>query len=399
MKKIIIRFGRDKSLLRRHPWIFSGAILDHGGAASGDIVRVVAENGQYLCTAAFSAASQIAARVLSFDERDVIDEAFYQQRIAAAIYRRRHLAATGNAYRLIHGESDGLPGMVADKFGDVAVLQLSTAGIDPQRELLARLLEAATGATTIYERSDADVRKLEGLPEQTGLLRGQPLAAQTLISENGMVIEVDIAHGHKTGFYLDQRDNRVLTRALANGADVLNTFCYSGTMSVAAMLGGAKSVLSIDSSGPALESGKRIAALNQCDADRMEWMEADVFTHLRKLRDQGRSFDLIILDPPKLAPTAHHVEKATRAYKDINLLGLKLLRPGGYLMTYSCSGGVSIDLFQKIVAGAALDAGVDAQIVQRLSAGSDHPVSIHFPEGEYLKGLLLVKTQGTKASP
>ncbi len=390
MKKIIIKAGRDKSILRRHPWIFSGAIKS-ADAASGDVVKVVAEDGRYLATAAYSAPSQIAARILSFDENTLIDEMFYRARITAAIDRRSDIAAVSNAYRLIHGESDGLPGIVADKYGDVVVLQFSTAGIEPQRELIADLLMALTHAKTIYERSDADVRKLEGLPERNGLLRGDALHGPTVIVENDMQIEVDIADGHKTGFYLDQRENRALTTALSAGKDVLNCFCYSATMSIAAMLGGAASVVSIDSSAPALETGKRIAALNKCDEARMQWVEADVFAHLRKLRDQGKFFDLIILDPPKLAPTTHHVEKASRAYKDINLLGFKLLRPGGMLMTYSCSGGVSVDLFQKIVAGAALDAGVDAQITKRLSAGSDHPVSIHFPEGEYLKGLLLRK--------
>jgi 23S rRNA (cytosine1962-C5)-methyltransferase len=391
MKKIIIKSGREKSLLRRHPWVFSGAIKSTDAAESGDIVTLQTEAGQYLGTAAFSAQSQIAARVLSFDARDVIDEAFYRQRIEAAILRRQPLRATTNAYRLIHGESDGLPGVVADLFNDTVVLQLSTAGIDSQRDLLARLLQEAAGARTIYERSDADVRKLEGLPERNGFICGEALNDETMIDENGIKIQVDIAHGHKTGFYLDQRDNRALTRDIAKDCDVLNTFCYTGTMSVAAMLGGAKSVMSIDSSSSALAAGKVIAMKNQCDDSKMEWCEADVFTHLRKLRDMGRQFDLIILDPPKLAPTTHHVEKASRAYKDINLLGFKLLRAGGKLMTYSCSGGVSVDLFQKIVAGAALDASVDAQIIQRLSAGSDHPVSIHFPEGEYLKGLLLTK--------
>jgi 23S rRNA (cytosine1962-C5)-methyltransferase len=390
MKKLIINAGRDKSILRRHPWIFSGAIKSVT-AESGDVVRVVAEDGRYLATAVYSAQSQIAARILSFDERTVIDEAFYRSRISAAIDRRTDIAAVSNAYRLIHGESDGLPGIVADRYGDVVVLQLSTAGIEPQRELIADLLVALTQAKTIFERSDADVRKLEGLPERNGLLRGAALEGPTVIVENGMQIEVDIAHGHKTGFYLDQRENRALTTALSKGKDVLNCFCYSATMSTAAMLGGAASVVSIDSSAPALATGRRIATMNGCAADQMEWVEADVFAHLRKLRDQGIFFDLIILDPPKLAPTTHHVEKASRAYKDINLLGFKLLRPGGMLMTYSCSGGVSVDLFQKIVAGAALDAGVDAQITRRLSAGGDHPVSIHFPEGEYLKGLLLRK--------
>jgi len=390
MKKIILKAGRDKSILRRHPWIFSGAIKS-AAAESGDVVKVVAEDGRYLATAAYSAPSQIAARILSFDESTVIDEAFYRSRIKAAIDRRADIAAVSNAYRLIHGESDGLPGIVADKYADVVVLQLSTAGIEPQRELIADLLVTLTQANTIFERSDADVRKLEGLPERNGLLRGAALAGPTVIVENDMQIEVDIAHGHKTGFYLDQRENRALTAALSRGKDVLNCFCYSATMSTAAMKGGAASVVSIDSSAPALETGKRIAARNGCAVVQMEWVEADVFAHLRKLRDQGKFFDLIILDPPKLAPTTHHVEKASRAYKDINLLGFKLLRPGGMLMTYSCSGGVSVDLFQKIVAGAALDAGVDAQITKRLSAGSDHPVSIHFPEGEYLKGLLLRK--------
>lgn len=389
MKKIVIKTGREKSLLRRHPWIFSGAIKSTGDAQSGEVVTVTAEDGRFLARALYSATSQIAARALSFDEKEVIDGDFFKRRIQSAISRRSSLAAITNGVRLLHGESDGLPGLVADRFDDVVVMQLSTAGIEPHREAIAAHLQALTGAATIYERSDADVRKLEGLEERNGLVLGAPLRDRVTIHENDIAISVDVAHGHKTGFYLDQRDNRALTQALSRDADVLNCFCYTATMSVAAMKGGAKSVASIDSSGPAMQEGARIAAMNDCDAARMEWIEADVFAHLRKMRDQGRSFDLIILDPPKLAPTVHHVEKAARAYKDINLLGFKLLRPGGKLMTYSCSGGVSIDLFQKIVAGAALDANVEAVILQRLSAGVDHPVSIHFPEGEYLKGLLL----------
>jgi 23S rRNA (cytosine1962-C5)-methyltransferase len=392
MKKIIIKAGREKSLLRRHPWIFSGAIKSDGGADSGDVVSVQTEDGRFLCTALFSAQSQIAARALSFREKETIDDDFFRRRIREAIARRASLRTHTNAMRLIHSESDGLPGVVADQYGDVIVLQLSTGGIESRRDLIAKILQDETNAATIYERSDADVRKLEGLPERNGLILGAPLKDKTIIRENDIDISVDIAHGHKTGFYLDQRDNRALTRSLAAGKDVLNTFCYTATMSVAAMKGGAASVTSIDSSGPAMAEGARIAALNGCDADKMAWIEADVFTHLRKLRDQAKSFDLIILDPPKLAPTTHHVEKASRAYKDINLLGFKLLRPGGLLMTYSCSGGVSIDLFQKIVAGAAVDANVEAVVLQRLSAGIDHPVSIHFPEGEYLKGLLLQKS-------
>ena len=382
--------SREKSLLRRHPWIFSGAVKSiDAGANSGDTVRVQTDDGRFLAYAALSEKSQIIARVLSFDERDVIDDAFYRRQIKAAIARRSHLAASTNAMRLVHAESDGLPGLITDRYGDVVVMQLLTAGIEPQREVLAQLLMEETGASTIYERSDADVRELEGLPVRNGLVLGKPLPEEVVINENGMNITVDIAHGHKTGFYLDQRDSRALTKSLADNADVLNCFCYTGTMSVAALAGGAKSVLSIDSSAPSLQMAAHNVQLNGQDKTRAEWLDADVFQALRKLRDQAKSFDLIILDPPKFAPTAHHAEKAARAYKDINLLGLKLLRPGGHLMTFSCSGGIGTELFQKIVAGAALDAHVDAQIVQRLGPGADHPVALHFPEGDYLKGLLL----------
>ncbi len=390
MKKLIVKAGREKSLLRRHPWIFSGAMKSiDGGTVSGDFVRVEATDGRFLATAAYSEKSQIVARVLSFNEADAIDENFFAERIRSADAQRGSLATQTNAMRLIHAESDGLPGLIADRYGDVVVVQLLTAAMDRQREMLARLLMTATGAKTVYERSDADVRELEGLPSRTGLIAGAPLPDEMVIEENAMQIAVDIAHGHKTGFYLDQRDSRALTFALSKAADVLNCFCYTGTMSVAALMGGAKSVLSIDSSGPSLTMAARNLQLNSLDATRADWLEADVFQALRKLRDQARTFDLVILDPPKFAPTAHHAEKAARAYKDINLLGLKLLRPGGHLMTFSCSGGISAELFQKIVAGAALDAGVDAQILRRLNPGIDHPVAIHFPEGDYLKGLLL----------
>ena len=387
---MIINAGREKSLLRRHPWIFSGAVKSvDAGTQSGDVVSVKGADGRFLAQAAYSEQSQIVARVLSFDEKENINDAFYAKRIAAAIARRKSIASESNAMRLIHAESDGLPGVVVDRYGDILVMQLSTASAEPLRDLLTRLLMDATGATTMFERSDADVRALEGLPIRNGIIAGAPLPDEVIIVENGLNIAVDIAHGHKTGFYLDQRDNRALTRALARDADVLNCFCYTGTMSVAALEGGAKSVLSIDSAGPSLAMGARNVALNDLDAARAEWLEGDVFQSLRKLRDQAKSFDLVILDPPKFAPTAHHAEKAARAYKDINLLGLKLLRPGGHLMTFSCSGGISADLFQKIIAGAALDAHIDAQIVRRLAPGADHPVALNFPEGDYLKGLLL----------
>jgi 23S rRNA (cytosine1962-C5)-methyltransferase len=392
MKKIIIKQGREKSLLRRHPWVFSGAVKSSADAVSGDIVKLVGEDGRFLAHASYSAQSQIVARALSFVEADVINEDFFRARIRQAIKRRASLRTRTNAMRLIHAESDQLPGVIADQYGDVVVLQILTAGMEPQRDLLARLLIEEASVKTIYERSDADVRVLEGLAARNGLITGDALKDELIIVENGMQIAVDIVAGHKTGFYLDQRENRALTNSLAAGADVLNCFCYTGTMSVAALTGGAKSVLSIDSSGPALETAKRNIALNNLDTNKAEFWEADVFTALRKLRDMGKSFDLIILDPPKFAPTAHHAEKAARAYKDINLLGLKLLREGGRLMTFSCSGGISAELFQKIIAGAALDAHVNAQIIQHLSGGADHPIALNFPEGDYLKGLLLQRS-------
>ncbi len=289
--------------------------------------------------------------------------------------------------RLIHGESDGLPGLIVDQYGDVLVMQIGSAGAERWRDICADILQELCEPICIYERSDSDSRALEGLPERNGILRGA-LPHEIFIAENGLTFAIDVAHGQKTGFYLDQRDNRALTDTLARNKEVLNCFCYTGGFSLYALRSGAKSVLSIDASEEALQLAQRNLALNGLDASRAEWQCADVFAALRKLRDQNKKFDLIILDPPKFAPTAAFAEKAARGYKDINLLGLKLLRPGGLLFTYSCSGGISDDLFQKIVAGAALDAGVTAHIVRKLHAAADHPVLLSFPEGAYLKGLV-----------
>jgi 23S rRNA (cytosine1962-C5)-methyltransferase len=281
--------------------------------------------------------------------------------------------------------------LVVDRYGDVLVVQVLTAGCEFWRETLADLLLELTGATAIYERSDADVRELEGLLPRVGLLRGPKIESRITISEYGLKFLVDIEHGHKTGFYLDQRANRNRVGQLAAGRDVLNCFCYTGGFSIHAARGGAKSIVSVDTSADALAAGQENAALNGIQADGLEWLEADVFIALRKFRDQNRSWDLIVLDPPKFAPTAAQAEKAARGYKDINRLAFKLLRPGGILVTFSCSGGIDAALFQKIVASAALDAGVEAQIVESMTQGPDHPVSIHFPEGAYLKGLVCVK--------
>jgi len=393
MTQLLLKPGRDRSLSRRHPWIFEGAVdRVEGRLRPGDTVEVLDAAGRRLAKAAWSPKSQIRARVWTFDADEIIDDAFFKRRVAAALARREALpeVAGQDGMRLIHGESDGLPGVIADRYGDTICLQLTAAGADRWRKAIVGALVKVTGVARIYERSDSDVRKLEGLEPTTGWVHGEAPLEALSIDENGVRLGVDVVGGHKTGFYLDQRDNRLRTRALAKGKSVLNCFCYTGGFSLQALAGGAVSVLSIDSSGPALAGAQANMALNpQLDASRAEWLETDVFEALRTFRKEGRRFDLIVLDPPKFAPSSAHAERAARAYKDINLHGFRLLNPGGYLLTYSCSGGIGLELFQKIVAGAAVDAGRDARILQRLSAGPDHPVALHFPEGEYLKGLLV----------
>jgi len=379
--------------VQRHPWVFSGAIerVD-GDPAAGATVDVVDAAGAFLARAAYSPLSQIRARAWSFDSTQALDASFFANAIARACAARQPLLdAAHTACRLVHGESDQLPGVIADRYGDTIVVQLLSAGADTWREAIADALVAATGARCVYERSDAEVRLLEGLSPRVGVLRGT-LPEIVDIVEAGIRYRVDVVGGQKTGFYLDQRDNRAIVGAHARGRRVMNAFCYTGGFTLAALAGGAASVRSIDSSTDALRGARANLALNPAlDARRAEWSEADVFSELRELRNRGAAFDLIVLDPPKFAPTARHMEKAARAYKDINLLALKLLRPGGLLATFSCSGGISAELFQKIVAGAALDAAADAAIVGRFAPGADHPIALNFPEADYLKGLLVRK--------
>jgi 23S rRNA (cytosine1962-C5)-methyltransferase len=392
---ITIKPGREKSLLRRHPWVFSGAIARvEGDPQPGQTVDILSDKQQFLARGAFSPISQIRVRVWTFDRQEVVDTDFFRRRIQAAILKRAplELEKVTDAVRLIHGESDGLPGLIVDRYGSCLVVQFLATGADTWRDTIADALVDLTGANNIYERSDADVRELEGLQTRVGILRGSP-NEKGIISEHGLRFSVDIAAGHKTGFYLDQRRNRQRVRALAEGRDVLDCFCYTGGFTLNALTGGAKSVLSVDSSFSAFELLRENVTLNSLPSDRLQTLEADVFQALRKFRDEGRSFDLILLDPPKFAPTSAQAEKAARGYKDINLLAFKLLRPGGILVTFSCSGGVDAALFQKIVAGAALDAGVNASIVESLSQDGDHPVALNFPEGAYLKGLVCVTTK------
>jgi len=392
---VVLKKGREKSLLRRHPWIFSGAIHHVDEApASGSTVDLLSSDGRFLARASYSPNSQIRARVWTFEDEPV-DKDFFRKKIRSAIQTRNTFDITTentNAYRLIYAESDGIPGLIVDKYNDVLVMQSLTAGSEYWKETFADILLEETGLSVIYERSDADVRKLEELETKVGLLRGDLSSPSFSIKENDLHFKVDLQSGHKTGFYLDQQSNRLRVRQLAKDKDVLDCFSYTGGFTVNALAGGAKSVLSVDSSADALELCKENITLNDLPADKHDTLEGDVFQLLRKFRDENRSLDMIILDPPKFAPTSAHTEKATRAYKDINLLAFKLLRPGGILVTFSCSGGVDAGLFQKIVAGAALDAGVEAQIVEHLSQGSDHPVALNFPEGAYLKGLVCIKS-------
>nr|WP_207000114.1 class I SAM-dependent rRNA methyltransferase [Trinickia mobilis] len=424
MNTVTLKPSKEKSLLRRHPWVYANAIdrID-GKPAPGATVIVRAHDGRFLARAAYSPQSQIRVRVWSFDEAEPIDHAFFKRRVQRAIAHRQALVHGTGAVRLIFGEADGLPGLIADYYvtdapqevplrgapqevprpagnplgglGDDAekrgqlVCQFMAVGVEAWKEVIVAALVGATGCPNVYERSDVSIREKEGLAQTTGVLAGDPPPDTLITNENGVRYHVDVRSGHKTGFYVDQRDNRALVQAYADGRDVLNCFCYTGGFSLAALKGGAKRVVSIDSSGEALALARQNVTANDFDPSRADWLDADAFKTLRRLYDDGERFDLVVLDPPKFAPSREHVDRAARAYKDINLSGFKLLRPGGLLFTYSCSGAIDADLFQKIVAGAAADARVDARILKRLGAGVDHPLLTAFPEGEYLKGLLL----------
>ena len=392
MKTIRLKEGKERSLLRRHPWIFDGAIA-RGGADAGETVRVESNAGQFLAWAAFSPSSKIRARVWSFDEAQRIDASFFVARIAQSIRARSRFDIKSDGFRLIHGESDGLPGLVVDRYADTLVAQFSSCGSERWKSEIVGALLDQTGLTRLYERSDASVRGLEGLPEATGWMASDG-STEVTITEHGWKLSLDVAEGHKTGFYLDQRDSRQkfadYTRRL-QFQRVLNCYCYTGGFTVAALSGGAEHVTSIDSSAPALERARANVALNGFGASRTTMLDADVNASLRQYIKEGRTFDAIVLDPPKFAPTVAHAERAARAYKDINRLALSVLEPGGVLFTYSCSGGISADLFHKIVASAGIDAGVDAFISERMGGAPDHPMTVAFPEGEYLKGLVLVR--------
>jgi len=390
MKTIRLKEGKERSLERRHPWVFDSAIAK-GGGDPGETVRIDSDSGEFLAWAAFSPQSKIRARVWSFDPAQRIDGAFIAGLCAKAVAARGRFAIASDAMRLVHGESDNLPGLIVDRYADTLVAQFLSAGAERWKGVIVDAMLAATGLTKLYERSDTNARSLEGLPPATGWLRGSG-PTEITIREHDWRLTLDVATGHKTGFYLDQRDSRRkfcdTTRRLAFQR-VLNCYCYTGGFTIAALAGGASHVTSIDSSAPALERARSHVALNGFDPARTDFLDADVNASLRRFIEEGRTFDAIVLDPPKLAPTAAHAERAARAYKDINRLALTLLEPGGVLFTYSCSGGISADLFHKIVASAGADAKVDGYITERLGGAPDHPMTLAFPEGEYLKGLVV----------
>src|SRR3982751_4505266 len=392
---IQLKAGREKSPRRRHLELFFGAVKRVGGTPGpGDTIEVKDKAGKLWARAAYSPQSQIRARVWTFDPAEEIDAAFFRNRIMRALALREALPAAKhtNALRLVHGESDGLPGLIVDRYADVLVAQFLAAGVERWRDPILDALSELSACEAIFERSDAEVRKLEDLPPRVGFARGNRTASRCPILEYGLNFHVDVEQGQKTGFFLDQRENRQRVRELAAGREVLDGFCYTGGFSIAALAGGAKRITAIESSAGALEVARENLAANPLDQTSIEFVQADVFAHLRVLRDRGASFQLVVLDPPKFAPTAAQARNAARAYKDINLLAFKLLAPGGLLATFSCSGGVSAELFQSIIAGAALDAGAEAKIIERFGAAADHPVALEFPEGDYLKGLLVLKS-------
>ena len=392
MKSIRLKAGKERSALRRHPWIFDSAIAK-GKADAGETVRVESDSGAFLGWASFSPTSKIRARIWSFDEAQRIDADFFAASIARSVAARNRFDIQSNGMRLIHGEADGLPGLIVDRYDDTLVAQFLSSGTERWKDAIADALLAQTGLHKLYERSDSGVRALEGLTPTTGWLRGEGPTTLTL-REHDWQLSLDVADGHKTGFYLDQRDSRKkfadYTRRLQLQR-VLNCYCYTGGFSVAALAGGAAHVTSIDSSAVAIERARTNVALNGFDAARTTMMDADVNGALRQFIKDGRSFDAIVLDPPKFAPSAAHADRAARAYKDINRLAFKLLEPGGVLFTYSCSGGIGAELFHKIVASAGIDAGVDGYISERMQGAPDHPMTLVFPEGEYLKGLVVIK--------
>lgn len=398
MIDLILKKGKERSLLRRHPWVYDTAVQKLSGKpANGETVCVRNADKRFLAWAAYSEASTLRARCWSFDENEMINRDWIAAKIEKALAARAHLFERTSAVRVIFGEADQLPGLVVDRYGDWFVTQFQAAGVEAWREDIADILMQQPGIKGIFDRSDAATRHREGLTERVETLRGQEPPQEIEVIEDGVRYGVDVRKGHKTGFYIDQRESRLLAQRLAaefkrrhgRGMRALNCFCYTGGFSLALLAGGAAEVVSVDSSEEALAMAARNAARNGFNDERAQWVQADVFEYLRRAREAGETFDLVILDPPKFASSHRHIDRAARAYKDINLNGLRLVAPGGDLLTFSCSGAMDVDLFQKVIAGAVIDSKREAWLVARLGAGCDHPLMMTCPEGEYLKGLQL----------
>ena len=393
MPLVKLKRGREKSFLRKHPWIFSGAIDSVKDLKqNGETVEIISADGKPLGYGSYSAHSQITVRVLSFNPSEKIDIDFIRKRIESSIELRNNLINTQstNAYRIINAESDFLPGLVVDKYDNYLVCQFLSAGAEFWKKEIVEVLNSIFNPAGIYERSDVDVREKEGLQPVKAVLSGKEPAEFIEVIENENKFFVDIKSGHKTGFYLDQRDNRNILSLFASDKEVLNCFSYTGGFAVYALRGGAKKVINVDSSADALSLAEKNLSLNKIDSSRYENTRDDVFKYLRKLRDTNKQFDVIVLDPPKFAESVSQVEKASRGYKDINLLALKSLKKNGVLFTFSCSGHITQDLFNKIVSDAAIDSGREVHILKFLTQSSDHTISTSFPEGLYLKGLICV---------
>ncbi len=391
MKSIHLLPKHDAFIQRRHPWIFSGAIKEvRGEPASGETVDIITSSGKPVGKGAYSPESQIRVRVWSFDETETIDADFFRRRIERAMSGRAWLSESGftTAIRLINAEADGLPGLVVDQYNEYLVCQFTSAGVEHWKADIVAILAELSPCAGIFERSDSESRDKEGLPISIGKLWGEEPPTLIWIHEGGIAIPVDVRTGHKSGYYLDQRDNRAAFSAFCQGASVLNAFSYSGGFGLWALQSGAEHVVQMDSSADALDLARQAAEQNGFDMEKIEHLEADVFKQLRTYRDARKTFDVIVIDPPKFAQSAHQVQKASRGYKDINLLAMKLLNPGGILFTFSCSGHVNRDLFQKIIAASAADSGRDVHILRHLGQPEDHPIAANFPEGEYLKGLI-----------
>lgn len=388
---VYLKRDRDKSVKRKHPWIFSGAIdRTDSNISNGETVNVVTSSGQIAGKGAYSPHSQIRVRMWTFNPQEEINALFFREKISAAIELRQQLNnSNSDAYRIINAENDGLPGIIADRYGDYLSCQFLSAGAEYWKDEIVKLLTEILKPKSIYNRSDSDVRIKEGLVPETGLLYGSDIPDRIEITENGLKFFVDIKTGHKTGFYLDQKDNRLLLSLFVKNKTVLNCFSYSGAFTVYALKNNAKEVTNIETSSTALELLNKNIQLNKLEINNNKNINEDVFKVLRKFRDEGKSFDVIILDPPKFAESISQVQKASRGYKDINLLAIKLLNPGGILFTFSCSGHITTDLFHKIVSDAAVDSGRYVRIIKQAAQSWDHPVSLNFPEGLYLKGLLL----------